>query len=250
MPVEQYGPSPLILRLCFAGGVVLTGGLFAAATLRMHALAYLAFIGPDLLFLSLFVSRVSLEDAAVRRTAVFGTRKIRWREVLCIRISELGFRSSAGLALIAPGSASVELDVPGGEVDATAARIVRRCPRAFIEDHRTGQIVLPHEGSAHEVREIAQALLENARESPWLKPLWVVLGVVFLGSLVSACAILVVYGIYSGEPGFIYSGAAFLVALLTLAWMERHLPDSRRMAMRSVRMYEELAAGANAVENA
>ncbi|MBN1417728.1 MAG: hypothetical protein JXP34_03075 [Planctomycetes bacterium] len=239
-----YGPSPVVLRLCFAAGVLLMGGGIATIALGIEPLAFLGcFCGFDLILFSLGGSRVWLEERAVWYMPLFGTYRIPWRDVSCVRIPERGERSGGDFELIVLGGASIGFQVPEDEVGTTADRIARRCTGAFIEDHRTGEISLPREGSANEVRRTARALLEHARRSPWLKPFLSVPAIVYFGSLAAACAVLAAYGITSGEPTLIYSGLVLLVVLLTLVWMGCRSPGARSMARRRVRMYEDLIAG-------
>jgi len=167
----RYGFRSRRLWLCLAGGIAgIIGGLvlifeiggaegfgigFAAAAFGLFAVIF-----------ALLASEVVLAPDRIRRTTLLGTREIPWERVRCIQVVIVATKQVTNgiVVLINQDAPRVRFKVEPSRLDTVRMRLSERCPRAFVEDQRTGTIAPPREGDPREIRRGAEVIFLRARK--------------------------------------------------------------------------------------
>ncbi len=102
--------------------------------------------------------RFELTPAQLACRGPFAGRAIAWDEVQWMRVSRMEGERPAGRLRLQGARAAIALTLPPKAWRRTGRFIFARCPRAFLIDDDTGQVVPPRAGSHVEVRDRAAAL--------------------------------------------------------------------------------------------
>ncbi|MBN1417729.1 MAG: hypothetical protein JXP34_03080 [Planctomycetes bacterium] len=182
----RYGFRPRTLRLCLAGGVA---GVIGTLVLILQVGgaegvgigAGVGGLALGLLLFAFLASEVVLAPDRIRRTTLLGTREIPWERVQCIQVVVVSskYGTNGVVVLIGRDMPRVRFKVEQEELDPIRIRLSERCPRAFVEDQRTGTIAPPREGEPREIRRGAEVIFDRARRYyRWIAILWFIAGAI------------------------------------------------------------------------